>query len=261
MLQIVLKSYNYYDGNIDGDIGPVSKTALINFQNNNDLDDDGILGPQTCLHLLNKNNIITNPIEVTNAVTTTPDVSKYSEEVEYNQKILKSLGLYTGVIDGIDGPGTNRAIKDFQRKSGLVSDGVVGQKTKTALAKGEAAYVRESPEAEIVVNKPIVSNVPSASSALDLINYNPNLTCTPGYINNIDVWVPDPCFYPVFVYRFGKTAQVNSQNELDSYLQARWSLTKEKTYTSIGPVSTQNYTAGVNSPAVSYTHLTLPTKA
>ena len=242
MLQIVLKSYNYYDGNIDGDIGPVSKTALINFQNNNDLDDDGILGPQTCLHLLNKNNIITNPIKVINEVTTTGDVSKYSEEVENSQKILKSLGLYTGVIDGIDGPGTKRAVKDFQNKSGLVSDGVVGQKTKTALAKGEAAYVTVSSETEIVVNKP------SASSALDLINYNPSLTCTAGYINNIDVWVPDPCFYPVFVYRFGKTAQVNSQNELDSYLQARWSLTKEKTYTSIGPVSTQNYTAGVNSP-------------
>ena len=248
MLQIVLKSYNYYDGNIDGDIGPVSKTALINFQNNNDLDDDGILGPQTCLHLLNKNNIITNPIKVINEVTTTGDVSKYSEEVENSQKILKSLGLYTGVIDGIDGPGTKRAVKDFQNKSGLVSDGVVGQKTKTALAKGEAAYVTVSSETEIVVNTPIVSNPPSASSALDLINYNPSLTCTAGYINNIDVWVPDPCFYPVFVYRFGKTAQVNSQNELDSYLQARWSLTKEKTYTSIGPVSTQNYTAGVNSP-------------
>ena len=242
MLQIVLKSYNYYDGNIDGDIGPVSKTALINFQNNNDLDDDGILGPQTCLHLLNKNNIITNPIKVINEVTTTGNVSKYSEEVENTQKILKSLGLYTGVIDGIDGPGTKRAVKDFQNKSGLVSDGVIGQKTKTALAKGEAAYVTVSSETEIVVNKP------SASSALDLINYNPSLTCTAGYINNIDVWVPDPCFYPVFVYRFGKTAQVNSQNELDSYLQARWSLTKEKTYTSIGPVSTQNYTAGVNSP-------------
>ena len=120
MLQIVLKSYNYYDGNIDGDIGPVSKTALIKFQNNNDLDSDGILGPQTCLHLLNKNNIITNPIKVINAVTTTADVSKYSEEVENNQKILKSLGLYNGVIDGIDGPGTKRAVKDFQNKSGLV---------------------------------------------------------------------------------------------------------------------------------------------
>lgn len=248
MLQIVLKSYNYYDGNIDGDIGPVSKTALKTFQNNNKLDPDGILGPETCLHLLNKSNIITNPIKVINSATSTANVSKYSEDVEKNQKILKSLGLYTGVIDGIDGPGTKRAIKDFQTKSGLVSDGVVGQKTKTALAKGEAAYVTVSSETEVVVNKPIVSNLPSASSALDLRDYKPSLTCTAGYINNIDVWVPDPCFYPVFVYRFGKTAQVNSQNELDSYLQARWSLTKEKTYTSIGPVSTQNYTAGVNSP-------------
>ena len=114
MLQIVLKSYNYYGGKIDGDIGPVSKTALIAFQNNNDLDDDGILGPQTCLHLLNKNNIITNPTKYINSVTTTTDVSKYSKEVENNQKILKSLGLYTGVIDGIDGPGTNRAIKALQ---------------------------------------------------------------------------------------------------------------------------------------------------
>lgn len=248
MLQIVLKSYNYYDGNIDGDIGPVSKSALKTFQNNNKLDPDGILGPETCLHLLNKSNIITNPIKVINSATSTANVSKYSEDVEKNQKILKSLGLYTGVIDGIDGPGTKRAIKDFQTKSGLVSDGVVGQKTKTALAKGEAAYVTVSSETEVVVNKPIVSNLPSASSALDLRDYKPSLTCTAGYINNIDVWVPDPCFYPVFVYRFGKTAQVNSQNELDSYLQARWSLTKEKTYTSIGPVSTQNYTAGVNSP-------------
>ena len=116
MLQIVLKSYNYYDGNIDGDIGPLSKSALRSFQNNNNLDPDGILGLQTCQHLLNKNNIITNPVKFVNSVTTTADASKYSEEVENNQKILKSLGLYNGVIDGIDGPGTNRAIKDFQTK-------------------------------------------------------------------------------------------------------------------------------------------------
>ena len=45
-----------------------------------------------------------------------------------------------------------------------------------------------------------------------------------------------------------KTAQVNSQNELDAYLADRWSLTKEKTYVTIGRVSTQNYTDGVHSP-------------
>ena len=33
MLQIVLKSYGYYDGKIDGNFGVISKNALINFQN------------------------------------------------------------------------------------------------------------------------------------------------------------------------------------------------------------------------------------
>ena len=63
MLQIVLKSYNYYEGKIDGDIGPNSKTALKAFQSNNDLVVDGILGPNTCLHLLNRNNIVSNTSE------------------------------------------------------------------------------------------------------------------------------------------------------------------------------------------------------
>ena len=62
------------------------------------------------------------------------------------------------------------------------------------------------------------------------------------------VWVPDPCFKPVIVYRFGKTAQVNSQQELDAYLADRWSLEKEKTYVTIGRVKTQNYKDGINSP-------------
>ena len=35
MLQIVLKNYGYYPFKIDGKFGPVSKKALINFQENN----------------------------------------------------------------------------------------------------------------------------------------------------------------------------------------------------------------------------------
>ena len=251
MLQIVLKSYNYYEGKIDGDVGPDSKTALKAFQSNNDLIVDGILGPNTCLHLLSKNNIVSNTSEKDDTGISINNVNKYSLEVEENQQILKSLGLYTGIIDGINGPSTKRAVKEFQSKSGLVSDGVVGKKTKKALEQGEAAYLPEESEnlnTTEVVNEPNTTNTSSTSAALDLRNYNPKLTCTAGYVNNIDVWVPDPCFYPVFVYRFGNIAQVNSQNELDSYLQARWSLTKEKTYTSIGPVLTQNYTPGINSP-------------
>jgi peptidoglycan hydrolase-like protein with peptidoglycan-binding domain len=161
---------------------------------------------------------------------------------------LKQLGLYTSIIDGINGPGTKRAVKEFQSKAGLSPDGVIGPQTLAALSKGENAYTTENIDANSKADTIEVSTPNSSSSAIDLRNYNPNASCADGYVNSSDVWVPDPCFYPVFVYRFGNIAQVNSQNELDSYLDARWSLTKEKTYSSIGPVNTQNYTPGVNSP-------------
>jgi peptidoglycan hydrolase-like protein with peptidoglycan-binding domain len=249
MLQIVLKSYDYYEGKIDGKIGSVSKAALRSFQNKNGLIVDGILGPETCLRLLDRVNIRSNVINILYIEETNKN-QQYSEQIESHQRILKELGLYTGGIDGLNGPGTQRAIKAFQNKAGLVADGVVGAKTDKALRLGEGAYVQNTDintENDSETQSTVITGS-SSSSAIDLINYNPSENCIEGYVNTIDVWVPDPCFYPVFVYRFGKTAQVNSQNELDSYLQARWSLTKEKVYTSIGPVSTQNYTPGVNSP-------------
>lgn len=49
------------------------------------------------------------------------------------QTILKKLGFDPGDIDGILGPGTLAAIKHFQLAHGLVADGIVGQKTSTAL--------------------------------------------------------------------------------------------------------------------------------
>ena len=183
MLQIVLKSYNYYEGKIDGDIGPVSKTALKEFQSKNNLVVDGILGPNTCLHLLNRNNIVNNTSEKNDTAISINNVNIYSLEVEENQQILKSLGLYTGIIDGINGPSTKSAVKEFQSKSGLVSDGVVGKKTKKALEQGEAAYIPEETEnlnITEVINVPNTPNTSSTSSALDLRNYNPKLNCSAG---------------------------------------------------------------------------------
>lgn len=45
------------------------------------------------------------------------------------QMNLKFLGYYGGSIDGIKGPLTIQAIKNFQRDKGLSVDGVAGQKT------------------------------------------------------------------------------------------------------------------------------------
>ena len=58
MLQIVLKSYNYYTGEIDGEIGPLSINSLKDFQRSNNAGVDGILGPETCYKLLNKSTLV-----------------------------------------------------------------------------------------------------------------------------------------------------------------------------------------------------------
>ena len=244
MMQIVLKSYGYYDDDIDGKFGTASKKALIMFQGANNLSPDAVIGQQTCSLLLNKKSIVKN---VQQKANDSLDVqSQYSQEIYDIQVKLKNLGLYTSTIDGINGPGTKRAIRNFQEKAGLNIDGVAGPQTLAALEKGEESYVKT--ETTTTSSPTTTTEVSSSNSALDLRNYDPNKTCINGYVDSNGVWVPDPCFKPVFVYRFGKTAQVNSQNELDAYLADRWSLTKEKTYITIGRVKTQNFIDGIHSP-------------
>ncbi|MFA9397487.1 MAG: spore cortex-lytic enzyme [Clostridiaceae bacterium] len=53
--------------------------------------------------------------------------------VEEIQKRLKAWGYYTGSVDGIYGYYTYKAVKYFQSKNGLSSDGIVGEKTLAAI--------------------------------------------------------------------------------------------------------------------------------
>lgn len=45
------------------------------------------------------------------------------------QNSLNKLGFNAGVVDGVFGPGTEKAVKDFQSSKGLVADGIVGPMT------------------------------------------------------------------------------------------------------------------------------------
>jgi LysM repeat protein len=49
------------------------------------------------------------------------------------QVALRAHGLYLGQIDGIMGPQTRAALKTFQRRKGLVADGIVGKRTRVKL--------------------------------------------------------------------------------------------------------------------------------
>ena len=63
-------------------------------------------------------------------------ISRYGssgEEVKEIQKKLKEWGYYDGAVDGIYGYKTYSAVKNFQSKNGLNSDGIAGEKTLAAL--------------------------------------------------------------------------------------------------------------------------------
>jgi peptidoglycan hydrolase-like protein with peptidoglycan-binding domain len=48
---------------------------------------------------------------------------------------LRARGYYSGNVDGLAGPGTNAALRAFQRRRGLLVDGVLGPQTRRALGR------------------------------------------------------------------------------------------------------------------------------
>ncbi len=237
--QSQLFNLGLYNAEIDGKNNSLTISAIKEFQKLAGLTVDGILGPNTKAALEKGEDSYLN---IGGAQVDDINVNIYSKAIEIAQQLLFDLDLYNGAIDGINGNKTKSAIKEFQKLAGLKVDGILGPNTQSSLEKGEESYV------EIATNEPLSSTSSNGVLTVDLRNYNPNAPCINGYVNESQIWVPDPCFYPVFVFRYGQIAQVNSQAELDAYLDQNWSLTKEKTYASLGSVPTQNYTTGVNSP-------------
>ncbi len=55
------------------------------------------------------------------------------KEIKAIQEKLIELGYEPGPADGVNGPKTKEAIKQFQKDNGLVPDGICGSKTKGKL--------------------------------------------------------------------------------------------------------------------------------
>ena len=96
MMQIVLKSYGYYGGKIDGQFGKISKQSLVMFQNKNNIEADGIVGSETCTLLLDKDKIKRN--KSNKSIINKNVINEYSQEIYDAQVILKNLGLYTSTL-------------------------------------------------------------------------------------------------------------------------------------------------------------------
>jgi peptidoglycan hydrolase-like protein with peptidoglycan-binding domain len=139
-LQELLSKRGFYNGAVDGLMGPQTRTAIIAAQKSYGLVTDGIAGTQTLAALesgASKVSVATKNPEAISSSTKTGD-----KDVVALQQLLAKRGFYNGAIDGIKGEQTKAAIAAAQKSYGLTTDGVAGAQTMTALqtdAKPSAA--------------------------------------------------------------------------------------------------------------------------
>ncbi|BAB05014.1 peptidoglycan-binding protein [Halalkalibacterium halodurans] len=139
-IQERLINMGYSVGAADGIFGPITKRAVESFQRDTGLDVDGIVGRLTWNQLFNGANV-DNPGGATQSY---PGVllstGSSGDSVRAVQRKLQERGYYHGVIDGIFGSMTDRAVRSFQHAMGLQVDGIVGRMTWNALFSVKHQY-------------------------------------------------------------------------------------------------------------------------
>lgn len=120
----------YLTGTANGNFESTTEAAVIAFQKRNGLGADGVAGPGTLTKLYSS-----SAKKADSVVANLGSLSEGSQgaAVRALQKNLKTLGYYTGSVDGDYGAGTVAAVTAFQAANGLTADGIAGNGTQNAI--------------------------------------------------------------------------------------------------------------------------------
>ena len=133
-VQTMLKSLKYYSGEITGNVGDKTKTAIKKFQKEYDLTADGVAGPLTIAKLESVYNDKGGSSVTTATSSSGLKLGSTGAKVRDLQQDLTTLGYYWADITGSFGSKTEAAVKNFQEKNNLTADGIAGTKTLNAVA-------------------------------------------------------------------------------------------------------------------------------
>lgn len=126
-----------------GTFGPATERSVRDFQTARRIRVDGLVGPETWSALVESGFALGDRL----LYLRRPNLR--GDDVSALQTTLNRLGFDAGREDGILGPQTDNALRDFQRNAGLSLDGVAGPATLAAfrrverMADGSVAAVRE----------------------------------------------------------------------------------------------------------------------
>lgn len=177
-LQQRLKDLGYYSGDVDGQYGAGTQTAVTAFQAQHGLKADGVAGEQTLAMLYSGSAQTFVPTPTPSATPAMLSSGSSGDEVKALQSRLQQLGFYSGALDGDYGKGTRAAVKLFQAQHGLDDDGIAGQKTLEMLYSSAAQpmLITPTPAAVQVLagSQPMLVNrqhpVASDFAPADLVN-------------------------------------------------------------------------------------------
>ncbi|MBE5768685.1 MAG: hypothetical protein E7333_03730 [Clostridiales bacterium] len=170
-----LKELGYYTGTVDGNYGKGTMEAVRNFQQRNGLMADGVAGVQTYAVLYSSMAISASSPTPSPSPSPAPEATPapggltvptrslregdVGSDVSSVQTRLKELGYYTGNVDADYGKGTVEAVRRFQDKHGLTTDGIAGTKTykilysDSALKADQALPAPEGSEGYIIPDR------------------------------------------------------------------------------------------------------------
>lgn len=120
-IQGLLAEFRHYVEYYDGIYGPATEGAVIDFQREQNLTVDGIVGPYTWDAL------------ATIVLSRGDGMSSSRQGVSVAQLQLVEVYGYNIAVDGRFGPGTETAVRSFQASRNLPVDGIIGPNTWRAL--------------------------------------------------------------------------------------------------------------------------------